>query len=149
MLCLKSSIGLCRKVNWYSMTTAAHAELDQTDCTEGTLNNILFIGKWRRLCGRGWFIRELLGDCSHHWAARICFFLSDTDCILYLLQSVFYPLRICMSFLYNSSDWGMDPSRHQHSGLAGYVRHDAIAHIFPVTWLTCSTLVPHFNMLSF
>lgn len=91
VLCLKSSIGLCKKVNC-SMTAATHAELDQTDCTEGTLNNILFIGKWRRLCGWGWFIRELLGDFSHHWTTRMFFFffllLTDADWTLYLLQSL-------------------------------------------------------------
>lgn len=113
MLCLKSSIGLCRKVNWYSMTVAAHAELDQTDCTEGTLNNILFIGKRRYLCGWGWFIRELLGDCSHHRAPRISFFfLSFWHWLntVFVTVTVFYTLEICMSFLYNSSDWGIEPS---------------------------------------
>lgn len=61
------------------MTVAAETEQDQTDCTEGSLNNILFIGKWSRLCGQGGFIRELLGDCSDHWAARIYFILFDAD----------------------------------------------------------------------
>lgn len=148
MLCLKSSVGLCRIVNWYSITAAAHAELDQTDCTEGTLNNILFIGKWRCLCGQGWFIRELLGDCSHHWAPRICFFfLSDTDWTLYLLQSLSFKL---FKYARHSSVTAQTKGwNRQHSGLAEYVRRDPIAHISPVTWLTCSTLVPHFNMLSF
>lgn len=95
-LCLKCSIGFCKKV-YCSMTAAAQAELDQTDCTEGTLNNILFIGKWRRLCGWGWFIRELLGDCGHHWASGKClffFFFLLTLTAQYLLQSLcFIPYK--------------------------------------------------------
>lgn len=123
------------------------------------------LGKWTDLYGRDWQQRVMLDfkyipfnqDCSDGGSSSSNDFLSLTE--LYICLShyfFFYTLQMqLVSFLFISQE------RVVMDNMIWWMRQDLGAQVWQETWMwpahadlptkraTCSTLVPHFNMLSF